>query len=167
MRKFVGVSMAIILVALVCVFSIAFSQDKSELAKHDKIIHRLRGDHDEEKNKDAHPASSRSQGSNGISYHGGPLILGPTTIYYIWYGNWTGNSADTILTNLAQWIGGSPYFNINTTYYDGSNTHVINRVNFGGSTIDNYSRGTALNDSAIQGIVSDAINSGRLQRGAN
>jgi len=167
MRKFFGVSMAIILVALVCVFSIAFSQDKSELAKHAKIIHRLRGDHDEEKNKDAHPASSRSQGGNGISYHGGPLILGPTNIYYIWYGNWTGNSADTMLTNLAQRIGGSRYFNINTTYYDGSNAHVSNWVNYGGRTIDNYSRGTALSDAAIQGIVSDAIISSRLPRDSN
>ncbi len=167
MRKFFGVSMAIILVALVCVFSIAFSQDKSELAKHDKIVHRLRSDHDEEKNKDAHPASSRSQGGNGISYHGGPLILGPTNIYYIWYGNWTGNSADTMLTNLAQRIGGSRYFNINTTYYDGSNAHVSNWVNYGGRTIDNYSRGTALSDAAIQGIVSDAIISSRLPRDSN
>jgi len=168
-KRFVGISMAIILVALVSVFTIAFSQDKSEHTNSDKVVHRLRGNHDGETNKNAHPDNSRlpGRGSNGISYHGGPLILAPTTIYYVWYGNWTGNSANTILTNLAQWIGGSPYFNINTTYYDGSNTHVINRVNFGGSTIDNYSRGTALNDSAIQGIVSDAINSGRLQRDAN
>jgi len=33
-------------------------------------------------------------------------------VYYIWYGNWSGNSASTILTNLAQHIGPSPYFNI-------------------------------------------------------
>ena len=26
--------------------------------------------------------------SNGISYHGGPLILNGTRVYYIWYGNW-------------------------------------------------------------------------------
>src|SRR4051794_31138222 len=58
--------------------------------------------------------------SNGISYHGGPVMLGTTNVHYIWYGNWQGNSATTILTDLAQNIGGSPYFNINTTYYNGS-----------------------------------------------
>src|SRR4249920_853723 len=59
-------------------------------------------------------------GANGINYHGGPVILGTTNIHYIWYGNWSGNSAQTILTDFAQNIGGSPYFNINTTYYNGS-----------------------------------------------
>src|SRR5437879_3183501 len=31
-------------------------------------------------------------GSNGISYHGGPVMTGTKHIYYIWYGNWSGNS---------------------------------------------------------------------------
>ena len=83
-------------------------------------------------------------GSNGIDYHGGPLILGGTNIYYIWYGNWSGNNADSILTTLAQGIGGSGYFNINTTYYDGSNRHVSNSVTYKSATSDNYSHGTAL-----------------------
>src|SRR5258706_13715479 len=63
-------------------------------------------------------------GGNGISYHGGPVMLGSVNVHYIWYGNWSGNSATSILTNLAQGIGGSPYEAINGTYYDGTNTHV-------------------------------------------
>jgi hypothetical protein len=59
--------------------------------------------------------------SNGIVYHGGPVMLGTTTVYYIWYGNWSGNTATSILTDFAQNVGGSPYYNINTTYYDGTN----------------------------------------------
>jgi len=104
---------------------------------------------------------------NGIVYHGGPLILGTTNIYYIWYGNWSGNSATTILTDLAQHLGGSPYFNINTTYYNASNTHVSNSVAFLGSTNDAYSAGTALSDAQIQGVVSNAINSGKLPKDTN
>jgi hypothetical protein len=87
-------------------------------------------------------------------------MLGTTNVYYIWYGNWTGNSATTILTDLAQGIGGSPYFNINTTYYNGSNVHVSNSVNYAGSTTDNYSRGTTLSDSAVQAVVASAISNG-------
>jgi len=102
--------------------------------------------------------------NNGIFYHGGPLILGGTNVYYIWYGNWSGNSATTILTDLAGKIGPSPYFNINTTYYDGSSTHVTNLVTYAGSTTDNYSQGTALSDADIQSVVSNAISSGKLQR---
>src|SRR5690242_18452744 len=50
--------------------------------------------------------------TNGISYHKGPVMTNGITVYYIWYGNWAGNTATTILTDLAQNIGGSPYWNI-------------------------------------------------------
>ena len=99
---------------------------------------------------------------NGINYHGGPIILGGTHVYYIWYGNWSGNSATTILTDLAQSIGGSPYFNINTTYYDSSNSHVANSVSYKGSAFDNYSRGASLSDADVQTIVTNAINTGQV-----
>jgi hypothetical protein len=104
---------------------------------------------------------------NGITYHGGPVMLGTVNAYYIWYGNWSGNSATTILTDLAKSIGGSPYYNINTTYYNGSNTHISNSVHYAGSTTDNYSHGTALTDSGVQAVVSSAISSGRLPKDSN
>ena len=113
------------------------------------------------------PGGGNNKSNNGIFYHGGPLILGTTNMYYIWYGNWSGNSAVSILQNFANNIGGSPYFNINTTYYDGSNVHVSNSVNFAGSATDNYSRGTALSDSAIQAIVASAITSHALPKDSN
>jgi len=107
---------------------------------------------------------ARPGGTNGISYHGGPVMTSGVNAYYIWYGGWGSNSAQTILTDLAQNIGGSPYFNSNTTYYDGSNTNVMNSVVFKDSTTDNYTRGSALSDSDIQGVVSSAITSGRLPK---
>ena len=108
------------------------------------------------------PANKGKPSGNGIGYHGGPVMLGMTNVYYIWYGNWSGNTAGTILTDFASNIGGSPYFNINTTYYDGSNNHVSNAVYFVGSTSDAYSQGTALSDSAIKAIVENAITANRL-----
>jgi hypothetical protein len=54
--------------------------------------------------------------TNGISPHSGPVIS-TVNIYYIWYGSWTGNTATPILTDLANTIGGSAYWNINATYY--------------------------------------------------
>jgi hypothetical protein len=104
---------------------------------------------------------------NGINYHGGPVMTGTVHAYYIWYGNWTGNSATTILTDFMQNIGGSPYYNINTTYYDGSNVHVSNSVTLAGSTTDNYSQGTAFGDAGVQAIVASAISSGRLPKDTN
>jgi len=101
-------------------------------------------------------------GANGINYHGGPLMLGTTNVYYIWYGNWSGNSATTILDNLASGLGGSPYFNINTTYYNGSGVHVSNAVAHAGDVYDNYSLGKSLSDNNVASVVSNAITGGTL-----
>jgi hypothetical protein len=167
MKRFIGILLTITMLALVAFLGSAFSQGQSELANPHKIVHRLRGDQDLDKNKDAHPNNAKPQRGNGINYHGGPLILGGTNVYYIWYGNWSGNSATSILTDFAGHIGGSPYFNINTTYYDGAGTDVSNIVLYKGQTIDNYSHGTSLSDSAIQAVVSSAITSGALPKDTN
>jgi hypothetical protein len=81
-----------------------------------------------------HPAdSSIDAGPNryavpqyGIQYHGGPVLYGTKNVYFIWYGNWSGNSATSILPALITNLSGSPYFNINTTYQDGSGHKVSN-----------------------------------------
>jgi hypothetical protein len=170
MKRTMGLSLAIAVFAAFGIMQSASSQgNMQELANQKKIIARTRHNNDQDANKEAHPGGdARPSKGNGITYHGGPLmgVVGgsPVVAYYIWYGNWSGNSATTILTDLAQNIAPSGYYNINSTYYDGSNANVVNQVSYGGSTTDNYSRGTSLSDSAIQGVVSDAIVSGRLPK---
>jgi Phosphate-induced protein 1 conserved region len=112
----------------------------------------------------APPSGGAGPSSNGISFHGGPVMTGTTTVYYIWYGNWSGNTGTTILTDWANAIGGSPYFNINTTYYNSAGTKVSNSVIYGGSTTVAYPYGTSLTDANIQQIVADAINTGALPK---
>ncbi len=113
-------------------------------------------------------------GDNGIHYGNGlvmgtnPDLSNPPTVYYIWYGDWEGNSAVSILEDLANSIApitsggifGSAYFNINTTYYDLSRNYVNNYVVFGGNYFDRYSLGTTLSDAAVLAIVANAINRG-------
>jgi hypothetical protein len=118
-------------------------------------------------NQAAKPVPNAKPGGNGISYHGGPIITGTVNVYIIWYGNWSGNSATTILTDLAQNIGGSSYFNINKGYTNGSGVAVTGAVNYAGSTTDNYSQGASFTDSAVATIVSSAISSGRLPKDTN
>jgi hypothetical protein len=111
---------------------------------------------------EAKPVGSAAPGANGITNHGGPIISGTVNVYYIWYGNWSGNTGTTILTDFANSIGGSPYFNINKTY-----TGVTGAVHYAGSTTDSYSQGTSLTDAQIQTVVSSAITSGRLVKDTN
>lgn len=134
-----------------------------------KIIHRLRGDNNSNANANAHTGSFRTSGS-GINYHGGPVMTSGVDAYYIWYGNWSTNTATSILTDLMSNIGGSPYFNINTTYYgivNSTNIPVNNVVRYLGGAIDNYSHGTALSDSSVAAIVANAISTGAVPEDTN
>jgi len=115
----------------------------------------------------AHPspptleAGGTSDG-NGIAYYGGRVMTAPTgvNLYYIWYGDWSGNTGPEILTDLATHIGGSPYFNVMTTYRDARGVRVKNAVNFLGAVRDSYSQGTAPTTAQIRLIVSGAISNG-------
>jgi hypothetical protein len=94
-------------------------------------------------------------------------MLGTVHVYYIWYGAWNGNSAVSLLQLLAGNIGGSSYFNINTTYYNANQAHVSGAVTFAGATNDNYSQGKSLSDAQIQQVVVSAISSGKLPADSN
>ncbi|HCX28440.1 MAG TPA: hypothetical protein DHU55_01500, partial [Blastocatellia bacterium] len=90
----------------------------------------------------------------------------------IWYGNWNqGNGSDTsagqqIVRDFVNAVGGSPYFNINSSYST-NGFNITGGVNNGGETTDAYSRGTRLKDSGVLGVVNDAITSSRLPYNAN
>ena len=105
-------------------------------------------------------------GQYGIYYHNGPIMTGTTAVYYIYYGTWSA-SQRTILEDFGATIGGSPYFNINTTYWGNNFAVVSNSVRLGGTTVDNYSQGTTLSDAAIFTIVQTAIGNGSLPRDVN
>jgi hypothetical protein len=109
----------------------------------------------------------RTGGGNGISYHGGPLMIGTPNVYVIWYGNWSGNSAVSLLTTLLSNLGGTPYYHINSTYYNGSNVHLSNAIHYAGSANDNYSLGTSLADADIATIVQSRISAGAFPKDTN
>jgi hypothetical protein len=105
---------------------------------------------------------ARSGVSTGILYHGGPIMLGGQDVYLVWYGGWTGDPATGILEDLVQAIGGSRYYNINTTYFDRAGHHVTNAVYYGGSVTDAYSHGKTLSDTDVLDVVDGAIAAGKL-----
>jgi hypothetical protein len=70
--------------------------------------------------------------TNGICYHGGPVMHNTPNYYYIWYGTWNGSGSNgtnpvsdsqttvTLLDTFAGDLNGSTYEAINSTYYDTS-----------------------------------------------
>src|SRR5438046_7502172 len=111
------------------------------------------------------PAPAPQAGSiitgNGIEYHGGPVVISPHNIYFIWYGNWSGSAATTILPGFITGLNGSNYFNTNTTYGD-ANNDIANTITMAGQFFDNYSLGPNLGCCAVSTVVSSALNSGKL-----
>ena len=114
--------------------------------------------------------AGRPGSNNGISYRGGPVMTNPAgqNAYIIWYGNWS-STKKTIISDFLAGLGGSPYYNINTTYYDASNARVANAVTLKSQTTDNYSRTGgqpsstySLSDTDIRTIVASAIASNGL-----
>jgi Phosphate-induced protein 1 conserved region len=110
---------------------------------------------------------SKPTSNNGIFYHGGQLMLGTPNVYYIWYGNWTNDTATTLLPAFAGGLSASPYFQINSTYYDAANVSVSGFATFASQATDNYSQGTALTDAAVQMVVQNAISGGALPLDSN
>lgn len=107
------------------------------------------------------PAGQPNSTNNGILYHGGPMLNKPsgTNLYLIFCGDWSNQSSKQILTDFANHIGGTPYYNINTTYYDydkeGEIDSVFNKVNFVTSVEDNYSVGNSLSDFGVAQLVAN------------
>src|SRR5918912_420874 len=160
--------MAVVLVAtLGAIHSASAQTEGAGQPEIFKIPHRVN-----ERGAGAPTAGSTGTVTPAITWHGGPVITGTVNIYYIFYGNWNqSNGSDTpagqqILRDFANNIGGSPYFNLNTTYsINGS--PISGSVAFAGETSDAYSQGTRLRDSSILAIVNDAINAGRLPYDTN
>ena len=161
--------MAVVLVAALGVINSASAQTEgSGQPEIFKVPHRMNG----RGAGGAPTAGSTGTVTPAITHHGGPVITGTVMIYYIFYGNWNqSNGSDTpagqqILRDFASNIGGSPYFNLNTTYSIAGQT-ITGSVAFGGETTDAYSQGTRLRDSSILTIVNNAITAARLPYDAN
>ena len=120
---------------------------------------------------------SRGGGGTGIFYHGGPVIYSPQIAAIYWSagtiysggpapGTTGAGSADGSNVGLfLRSLGGSGYWNINSTYYDGTGTHVGNVLTYTQFFADNGNvpaSGSSVSDAAVQAEVVSALSSGKL-----
>jgi len=102
-------------------------------------------------------------------YHNGPIMSGAADVYVIWYGCWDdncGNAGDTatqaILRDFLSNVGGSPYFQINAMYANGSGQAPSGATFYSGEAYDRYSQGLELTATNIAAIVENQIVSNGL-----
>src|SRR6476469_8319246 len=101
-----------------------------------------------------------------IAYHGGQVMNRLPDVDLIWYGNWDSSSM-ALLSAFSVNLGGTPYWNINTTYGDAAGIPIPNLQWFVSRTSVGYPYGTALTDANVLSIVNDAITSGALSSSPN
>jgi hypothetical protein len=100
---------------------------------------------------------TREAHASSAYYGGGYVMTEGVNVYLIFYGPWVASEEDTII-NLASNIGGSPLFNVMTTYSDASQVHIPNRVHLGGVVrFPQESWGNNLDRGQISDIVHTAI----------
>lgn len=120
--------------------------------------------------------------STGISYHGGPVLQSGTNVVAIYWasgpiytngptpGHGPGSSDNSLVGFFLSHLGGSPYFNINTTYTDGSGSAILNKVTYTAYWANNTNvpaDGATVTDAQMLSMLSNGFTSGALPYDAN
>jgi len=117
-------------------------------------------------------------GGTGISYHGGPVLQSLTKVAAVYWANGTiftggpavgtsgaGSDDASLVGYFLNNLGGSSYFNINSTYTDGSGSHIANRVSYTQYWANNTnapSGTTSISDAQMTAMLQSGFNSGAL-----
>ena len=125
-----------------------------------------------------HNAGKPGGGGTGILYHGGPVLQSGTKVAAIYWAastiypggptpGTTGSGAQdgSLIGTFMRGLGGSPYFNINSTYTDGAGRAIVNSVSYTQFYANNTgvpSNGQSVSDAQIVSMLQAAFNSGAL-----
>jgi len=115
----------------------------------------------------------------GIQYHGGPVLQSGTNVAAIYWAssviysggptpgtNGAGSADGSLVGFFLSHVGGSPYFNINTSYTNSAGTPIVNSVSytqFWANNVYNVPSGkTRVSDANMIAMLQYAFNNGKL-----
>ena len=114
---------------------------------------------------------------NGIQYNGGPVVMNENVVAIYWsnstiYANGptpgttgAGSADGSLIGYFLSNLGGTPYYNINTTYTDGSGNALPNNLAYTGFWANNQHVPTGcavVSNTAIQNEIIYGFNNGKL-----
>ena len=115
------------------------------------------------------PPPTLTPTQSGIQYHNGKILYDNTKVYLVWYGDWSyAPNAQALLIKFVTALGGSPWWNILTTYWQNTTSTGLKwvkpqNIQYGGSAqLPSSSRGVNLTDIAVYYAIGDAISSGQI-----
>ena len=130
-----------------------------------------------------HNEASRTGGSTGISYHGGPVLQAGTNVAAVYWAaspiyaggpaagtNGAGSGDGSLVGFFMRNLGGTPYYNINSTYTDGSGRKIVNSVTYTQFYANNTSvpaNGASVSDAQMVAMLQAAFDAGKLTYDAN
>ena len=104
----------------------------------------------------------------GISYHSGEVNVGVTSIYNVFYGDWSGvlphsNAlAVSIFNDFSAYIGQTPWYNILTTYWETGGATPTSAELKGSYFINNENYLRSLSQDDISQMFTAAIHQGTI-----
>lgn len=125
----------------------------------------------------AHNAKPSGGSNTGIYYHGGPVLQAATNVVAVYWAQTSdqpiysngptsnGGPDNSLIGFFLSNLGNSSYFNINTSYTDGSGNHIANVVNYSGYWVNtsNAPTGTQnVSDADMLNMLSSGFMTGAL-----
>ena len=99
-------------------------------------------------------------------------MLGQVNVYLIWYGDWTGTqgtgstvTVQTIVKAFVSNLGGSAWWNIMTSYTQGTGGRISNNLVFGGAA--SLFGSADVSNSMLASMVTNTVASGALPKDTN
>lgn len=123
-------------------------------------------------------AGAKGGGGTGIFYHGGPVLQSGTKVAAVYWASspifvsgpaagtsGAGTADGSLVGHFLRNLGGSPYFNINSTYTNSAGTKIVNSVSYTQYWANNASvpaNGASVSDAQMIGMLQSGFNSGAL-----